>query len=156
VQRGEIIMRLIDVTRDNWEEVIFLTTNEDSSHTIGEEFVASNAYSILQSVYETGWTIKAIDNDGMLIGFTMYGLCEESNLYELCRFMIDHRYQGKGFGTKALKIILEEMREQFSCGEIYLSIEPENEKGKHIYEKCGFIRTGEVWDDEEVYRLTQE
>jgi len=149
----EAIMRLIDVTRDNWEKVILLTTNQDGSHTLEEGYVASNAYSILQSIYESGWTIKAIQSDGILIGFTMYGLCEERNLYELCRFMIDRRYQGNGYGKKALKIIVEEMTEQFSCSEIYLSVEPENERGKYIYEKFGFIKTGEIWEDEEVYCL---
>ena len=146
-------MWLVDVTKDNWIQVISLTTNENGSHTLVEEFVASNAYSIVQSVYESGWTVKAIENDGTLIGFTMYGFCEEHAVYELCRFMIGRRYQGKGYGEKALEMILAEMKKQFSCTEIYLSTAPDNARGRHIYEKFGFVRTGEVWDEEEVYCL---
>lgn len=146
-------MMLVDITKDNWEKVIFLTTNTENSHTICEEFVASNAYSILQSFYEDDWIIKAIEHEGELIGFAMYGYCEERNFYELCRFMIDRKYQGQGYGTQALSLIVEEMKNKYDCNEIYLSTEPENARAKHVYEKFGFVSTGEIWYDEELYIL---
>lgn len=146
-------MMLVDITKDNWEKVIFLTTNTENSHTICEEFVASNAYSILQSFYEDEWIIKAIEHEGELIGFAMYGYCEERNFYELCRFMIDRKYQGQGYGTQALSLIVEEMKNKYNCNEIYLSTEPENARAKHVYEKFGFVSTGEIWYDEELYVL---
>lgn len=146
-------MMLVDITKDNWEKVIFLTTNTENSHTICEEFVASNAYSILQSFYEDDWIIKAIEHKGELIGFAMYGYCEERNFYELCRFMIDRKYQGQGYGTQALSLIVEEMKNKYDCNEIYLSTEPENARAKHVYEKFGFVSTGEIWYDEELYVL---
>lgn len=68
--------------------------------------------------------------------------------------MIDRRYQGKGYGQQALGIIVHEMQKQFACDKIYLSMEPHNAKGRYIYEKAGFVRTGDMWDDEEVYCLT--
>jgi diamine N-acetyltransferase len=141
-------MILVDITKDNWKKVIFLTTNTENRHTLSEEFVASNAYSILESFYEDQWNIKAIQHEGKLIGFTMYGLCEERNFYELCRFMIDRKYQDKGYGTQALSLIVEEIKNKYSCNEIYLSTEPENVKAKHVYEKFGFVSTGEIWYDE--------
>lgn len=95
-------MKLIDINKDNWEEVIMLATDKEGRHMLGEEFVASNAYSIIEAVYEDGWTTKAIENNGTIIGFTMYGWCEEENYYELC-IMIDRKYQGKGYGKEALQ-----------------------------------------------------
>ncbi|WOO38763.1 GNAT family N-acetyltransferase [Anaerocolumna sp. AGMB13020] len=146
-------MRLADITKENWEAVILLTSNEDGSHTIGEKYVASNAYSIVQSIYEKGWVTKAIEAEDNLIGFAMYGLCEEENIYEICRLMLDRRYQGKGYGKQALALILEEMKKQFQCKEIYLSVALDNIMAKGLYEKAGFVTTGEVVDDEEVYKL---
>ena len=115
-------MKLVDITSDNWEDVIFLSTNETITVTgsgepyeakgmpsLCEEFVASNALSIVQSVYENGWVIKAIEYEGELIGFTMFGWSEEEEFYELCRIMIDYHYQNKGYGTRAIKMILDEM-----------------------------------------------
>ena len=115
-------MKLVDITSDNWEDVIFLSTNETITVTrsgesyeakgmpsLCEDHVASNALSIVESVYEDGWVIKAIEHEGKLIGFTMYGWSEEEEFYELCRLMIDFHYQNQGYGTQAIRLILEEM-----------------------------------------------
>lgn len=144
-------MKLIDITKDNWIKVIFLTTNKEDMPTLNEEYVSSNVLSIVQAKYEEGWITKAIENDGEIIGFTMYGYCEEDNFYELCRLMIDKKYQGYGYGTEAIEIILDEMKSIEDCKEVFLSVVPENKKGKHIYEKIGFVNTGKLVDGEELY-----
>ena len=162
-------MRLIDITKDNWEDVIFLSTNETITvkgsgeqyeakgmPSLCEEFVASNALSIVQSVYEDGWIIKAIEHDGELIGFTMFGWNEEEEFYELCRIMIKREVQNKGYGTQAIQLILDEMKARFGCKEVYLSTDPENVRGKHVYEKVGFRPEHKMLDDEELYKITLE
>ena len=162
-------MKLVDISSDNWEDVIFLSTNETITVTgsgepyeakgmpsLCEEFVASNALSIVQSVYENGWVIKAIEHEGELIGFTMFGRNEEEEFYELCRIMIDYHYQNKGYGTKAIKMILDEMKSRFGCKEVYLSTDPENIVGKHVYEKVGFRSENKMIDDEELFKIVLE
>ena len=121
-----------------------------------EEFVASNALSIVQSVYEDGWTIKAIEHDGELIGFTMYGWNEAEAFYELCRIMIDRAYQNKGYGTQAIRMVPDDMKTCFGCKEVYLSTDPENVRGKHVYEKVGFRSEHRMLDDEELYKIVLE
>ena len=159
-------MKLVDITSENWEDVIFLTTNESITVKSGKEsfeakgmpslcenHVASNALSIVQSVYEDGWIVKAIEHEGELIGFTMFGWCEEEGFYELCRFMIDIRYQNRGYGTQALRMILDEMKSRFGCKESYLSTGPDNVRAKHVYEKCGFCSEHKMLDDEELFKI---
>ena len=158
-------MQLIDITSENWLDVLFLTTNEtitvkgsgepyeaEGMPSLCEEFVASNALSIAQSVYEDGWVVKAIEHEGKLIGFTMFGWNKEEEYYELCRIIIDRKYQNKGFGTQAIGMILEEMKARFGCDEVYLSTDPENERGRHVYEKVGFRSEQEMVDDEELFK----
>lgn len=147
------MIKLIDINETNWIDVLFMTTNRDEMPTLCEEFVASNALSIVQSFYEKTWTIKAIENEGKLIGFTMYGFCKEENFYELCRIMIDKKYQGHGYGTKAIEMILSEMKREYKCNEVFLSTDPANIYGKHIYEKIGFKNTGKLVDGEELFRI---
>jgi len=162
-------MRLVNVTKENWEGVIFLSTNETITvkgsgepyeakgmPSLCEEFVASNALSIVQSVYEDGWNIKAIEHDGELIGFTMYGWNEDEEFYELCRIMIRREEQNKGYGTQAICLILEEMKACFGCKEVYLSTDPENAVGKHVYEKVGFRSEHRMIDDEELFKIILE
>lgn len=158
-------MKLVDITKENWLKVVFLTTNQrvtiqrnGADHDMGdiptlcENFVASNALSIVQSVYENGWITKAIEQEGELVGFTMYGYCEENNFYELCRIMIDRKHQKKGYGTQAIKLVLDEMKMIDGCKEVYLSTDPQNVVGKHIYEKIGFIPENRMIEGEELYK----
>ena len=162
-------MKFVDITKENWQDVIFLTTNEtitvkgskepyeaEGMPSLCEEFVASNALSIVQSVYEDGWTIKAIEHDGELIGFTMCGWNEAEAFYELCRIMIDRAYQNKGYGTQAIRMVLDDMKTCFGCKEVYLSTDPENVRGKHVYEKVGFRSEHRMLDDEELYKIVLE
>ena len=158
-------MQLIDITKENWEDVIFLSTNETITvkgsgepyeakgmPSLCEEFVASNALSIVQSVFEDGWVIKAIEHAGELIGFTMFGLSGD-NRYEICRLMIGCGFQNRGYGTQALRMILEEIKSRFGCSEVYLSTDPENRRGLHVYHKFGFQETGEMDGHEAVLKL---
>ncbi|QFG00251.1 hypothetical protein PB01_16335 [Psychrobacillus glaciei] len=70
-------MKLIEITKGNWLKIVFLTTNENGGATITEKFGASNALSIVQSVFETWWITKGIQLGANLVGFTMYGYCED-------------------------------------------------------------------------------
>ena len=146
---------LEDITKENWEYIAFLTTNENKMPTLVEKYLNGNAYSMLEVIYRDSLEMKAIvlcENDKKKgIGFVSYGPSEDDNgntVYMLRRFMIDVRFQGQGYGTKALKLVLEEMQKKYGCDEIYLSTVPENEKAIHIYEKAGLASTGiEIGDE---------
>jgi len=71
--------------------------------------------------------------------------------YNLWRFMIDERYQGKGYGREAMKRIMDYIAGE-PCGPAdycWLSYEPENTAAKALYASFGFRETGE-WDGEEI------
>ncbi len=138
---------LADIGPDNWEKVVLLRSESD--------YVASNAYSICQSVYEPGWTVKAITLEGEPVGFAMYGWCDDHKLWELCRFMVDARFQNRGIGRRALGLIVDEMRRDPACKDICLSTDPENARGFHLYQSFGFVDTGRMDEDgeEEIFVL---
>lgn len=144
---------LKDIDNTNWKECIFLTTDKDGKNFVCEEFVASNAVSIAQSKIENGWITKAIFYEDNMIGFTMYGFCYESNFYEICRIMIDHKYQGKGYGKIAFGKVIEEMKNFKDCTKIFLSFDPRNQIGKRLYESFNFKDTGKIIDGELLYAL---
>ena len=146
-------MRLTEITKDNWIEVLHITTNEDGIPTLMEKYVASVAASMVQAQFQEGWIPRAIEHEDRPVGFAMYRFDEEHWAYVLCRLMIDRQYQGKGLGSQALRLILEEMRRAKGCVEVFLSTEPDNTVAKHMYEKLGFVPQNEKWDDEDVYRI---
>ncbi|MDB1942144.1 hypothetical protein PMY38_18025 [Clostridium tertium] len=93
---------LKDIDKNNFYQCTLLTTNKEDKNYAFENFVDSNAFSIAQSKVQKGWTIKAIYNEDLMSGFTMYGYCYDYNFHEICRFMIYHKYQSKGYGKIAL------------------------------------------------------
>ena len=70
-------MKLADITKDNWIDVLHLTTNEDGIPTLIEKYVASVAASMVQSQFQQGWVTKALEHEGQLVGFTMYRYDED-------------------------------------------------------------------------------
>ena len=71
--------------------------------------------------------------------------------YNLWRLMIDEKHQGKGYGTAAMRLILDWIRSE-PCGPAeccWLSYEPENERAKKLYAAFGFRETG-AFDGEEA------
>lgn len=139
---------LVDVTQNNWLEICRMYPGDE-----GNEYVASNAISLVEAQYSNGghWVTKGIMNQGKIIGFTMYGWSQNESQYELCRFLIDQKFQGRGYGQKALKVIIDELKNEYDCRKVFLGTSPENKRGFHVYEKFGFIQTGEVVDGEAVF-----
>lgn len=144
---------LKDIDEENLLECALLTTNKEGKHYVFEEFVASNAFSIAQSKVQESWTVKAIYNEDLMIGFTMYGYCNEYDFYEICRLMIDHKYQGKGFGRISLMKIIEEMKKNEDCRDIYISFDPKNNIARSLYESLGFKDTGKTLEEELLFKL---
>lgn len=126
-----------------------------------KSFVASNANSLAEAyVAITNGAVAlpfAICRNKKPIGFLMigYGLSDDEcwskedptfvemakKSYCLWRFMIDKRYQKRGFGRKAMQLALEYLR-SLPCGDAeycWLSYEPENEVAKKLYASFGFI-----------------
>lgn len=152
-------MRLDDITKDNYFQVVMLTTNADHVPTVMEKHVASNAFSIVEASFQDNLTVtKAIvhGTNDTVIGFCMYGITEimGKKVYTLLRFMIDVAFQCKGYGTQALKLIIEEMKTLDGCDEIYLTLTPGNTRARHVYHKYGFRSTGDIIDGERLYKLT--
>lgn len=83
----------------------------------------------------------------------MYGYCEQHHFFEICRLMIDHKYQGNGYGKMALLQVIEEMRTGADCHKIFLSFESKNLVAKQLYESIGFEDAGRMIEGECLYKL---
>ena len=132
------MINLKPVTKDNLDDVLALKVAETQ-----KSFVSTNAESLAQAyVYsETAWPFAVYD-DETLVGFIMMGYYEAKHYYTLWKFMIDQRYQNKGYGRKALELGLAFIREKFHPEEIYTGVAPGNSVAKGLYESVGFADTG--------------
>ena len=127
-------------------------------------FVAPNDVSIIEAYIAITHHGQAfpfgIYDDETPVGFCMIGFGADDDWedapaiaksnYNLWRFMIDERYQGKGYGKAAMKQIMDFIASE-PCGPAeycWLSYEPENVAAKALYASFGFAETGE-WDGDE-------
>ena len=124
-----------------------------------EQFVSGVAESLLEAAAEPDgralyWAVYADDEP---VGFVMISDEVAGPGYiphYLWKLLIDERYQGRGFGTATLDLIVEYFRGR--PGVEVLSTSAGQGEGSPIafYERYGFERTGEiVFDDEVLLRL---
>ena len=132
------MISLKPITRDNLDEILALRVSEAQ-----EPFVSANADSLAQAyVYSgTAWPF-AVYEDETPVGFIMMGYYEAKRYYTLWKFMIDRRYQNKGYGRQALKLGLTFIKDKFGPDEIYTGVIPGNRVAKGLYESVGFTYTG--------------
>lgn len=142
---------LREITPENFEECVNLKVADTQS-----AFVAPNLRSIAQSkVYPTVEPMAVYAGEEM-VGFAMFGLDPDDGRFYLVRLMIDERQQGKGYGRAATLAVIEKMRENADCRELYLSFVPENTGAEALYKSVGFERTGEIAHGEIVMRFVME
>lgn len=148
------------ITNKNIWKVCLLEVEENQ-----KDYVAENMQSLAEAYATVNEGNVALpfgiyENDE-LVGFIMIGKGtvgneNESNLikenYSLWRLMIDKKYQHKGLGTKAIFKALQMMKnDEFNLGKAkycWLSYEPENTKGKSLYNHLGFVENGEMCGNE--------
>ncbi len=72
----------------------------------------------------------------------------------LWKLLIDERFQGRGFGTATLDLIVEYFRGRPGVEVMWTSAGQGEGSPIPFYERYGFVRTGEiVFDDEVLLRL---
>ncbi|BDB01773.1 GNAT family N-acetyltransferase [Clostridium botulinum] len=138
-------LHLEEVTIKNWRSIVALKVNENQ-----QNFIESNAYSLAEWKFVPDFHPKAIYDNNKLIGFAMYGYFEKETRLWLDRFMIDYKYQNKGYGKSSLELLIIVMINEYKCNKIYLSTFKDNIEAIKLYEKFGFEFNGEFDENGEL------
>ena len=133
------MINLREINGKNLKSIIDLNVKEDQ-----KDYVASNSVSIAQGHYSKSAWFKGIFNDDLPVGFVMLDLIEEENKYFLWRFMIDCKYQGKGFGKIALTQVIDYVRSLNLYTDIKTSYVPAENGAGGFYKNFGFIEYEEI------------
>ena len=147
---------LRDITGDNYFQVLELKISPEQE---AAKFVAPVVRSLADAWYyrEEGITYpKAIYANEDLVGFIMYDLDPEEQQVFIWRFLIDQRYQGKGYGRQTIEAVLAMAKEQAQMTKVVADYVDGNEPMKKILLDLGFEETGFDPDNNEhimVYHL---
>ena len=157
------MFKLKKINRKNVGEILKLEVFDNQ-----KRFVAPNNISIIEAylaIAENNDVFTfGIYNDDAPVGFLMIGFDVNSDdegapkiakgNYNIWRFMIDKKFQGKGFGKKAMNLALEFVN-TFPCGTAkycWLSYESDNDIARQLYQSVGFVETDEK-DGEEIVAI---
>ncbi|MBQ7060630.1 MAG: GNAT family N-acetyltransferase [Clostridia bacterium] len=139
------MIRLSEINEDNWLEVRRLTVSEDQKGFLDSALgIIARGY-----VYRASRAkVYAIADDDKVIGAALIkDLDDEPACYDLQQFMIDARFQGRGYGTAALRLILSALKRErkYPCAEV--CVKKDDHAALRVYGKVGFIDTGYVDED---------
>ena len=139
------MLKLVEVDEQNWQAVAGLSVREEQRGFL------DSAVGILARGYvyrASRARVIGIADEGTIVGVALVkDLDEEPACYDLQQFMIDRRYQGKGRGTEALRLILSELEAERKYDCVEVCVNREDAAALHVYEKLGFRDTGYIDED---------
>ena len=140
------MIKLTGITEANWLEAASLLVRD------GQRGFVAPAIGILARGYvyrDCRARVYALENDGVIVGLALVREFSEEPLgYDLQQFMIDRRYQGRGYGSEALKMILDDLRSEGRYDHVEVCVKKDDIAAIRLYEKYGFYDSGYV--DESV------
>jgi diamine N-acetyltransferase len=149
-------VQLREITSENRAAVEALSVTESQS-----EYVSGVAESLMEAAATPDacpW-FRAVYAGDEPVGFVMIsdGITvvnpEYLGPYFLWRLLIDHRYQGNGYGAAALHLVVEHVRTRPDARVLLTSAGQGPESPAGFYQRLGFRLTGEVHEGELVLEL---
>jgi len=150
---GAVTLR--EITADTVRAVTRLAVAESQTG-----FVAPNAVSLSQALFSPEAWYRAIYAGDELVGFVML---EDQSLRSpppakpaigVWRFMIDERFQGRGYGRAALLLVIEHARGKGLFDALELSYVPGPACPEPFYRGLGFRPTGRMDGIEVVLEIS--
>jgi diamine N-acetyltransferase len=150
------VLSLREITEDNRVAVEALTVTEEQS-----QYVASVTESLAEAAElpdAKPWD-RAVYADAEPVGFVMIsdGITVDNPAfvgpYFLWRLLIDHRFQGRGYGTSALDLVIEHLRTRPDARVLLTSHVVGPASPVTFYQQYGFRLTGDVHEGEPILRL---
>ena len=136
------MIHLVEVTEANWIQIASLSVAEEQ-----KSFLAP-AIGILARGYvyrNCNARVFGIANEEQIVGVALVrDFLEEPVGYDLQQFMIDKRFQGNGYGTEALQLILEVLKEDGRYSTVEVCVKKAAVAALRVYEKVGFVDSGYV------------
>ena len=132
-----------EVNEENWR--LDLAVSEAQKRYVSSPYrIYARAYA-----YRNARSRAFVIYDGETpVGVGLYYDCTELDAYDLSQLLIDYRYQGRGYGKAAVKMMLDEMRRDGKYKKVVLCYIEGNEAAKHLYEQFAFSETDK--DEDEI------
>lgn len=137
------MIHFVDIGPDNWKLDLKVAESQKS-------YVASSSVMLARAyAYREQRSRAFVIYDGETpVGMGMYHDCPELDAFDLSQIFIDARYQGKGYGKAATKLVLDTMRQDSKYSKVVLCYIKGNDAAKKLYESFGFVEIDR--DEDEI------
>lgn len=134
---------LADIDCDNWRLGLKVSESQknfvaDSRTMLARAYVYRNQRSRAFVIYD----------DETPVGMGLYHDCSEMSAYDFSQIFIDERYQGRGYGKAATKLVLDTMKQDGRFNKVVLCYIEGNDAAKNLYEQFGFTEVDR--DEDEI------
>ena len=144
------MVELIDITPDNWRPG--LKVAEDQRQYVADSAgILARAYAYRE--YRSRAFLIYAPDIGAAVGIGLYYDCPELGCYDLSQLFIDERYQGRGYGKDAVRVVLDVLKADGKYDRVSLCYVDGNAAAVRLYEGFGFAETMRE-DDEIVMELS--
>ena len=139
------MIRLVEIDERNFFRVRQLKVGEDQQRFLDSPLgILARGY-----VYRAQRArVLAAEKDGEIVGLMLVkDMDEEPACYDLQQFMIDGRFQGRGYGAAALGLLLELLRQEKKYDDVEVCVHREDAAALALFTGAGFLDTGYVDPD---------
>ena len=136
-------MRLVDIDSGNWR-VPLRVSKEQEAYVANIMTILARAYAYRNSRSRA----FLIYEDETPVGMVLYHDEESLDAYVFSELFIDERFQGKGYGRAATKLVLDHLKKDGKYRKVILCYIEGNEAARKLYESFGFAATDR--DEDEI------
>ena len=139
------MLTLTEITESNWLEAASLSVKESQKGFLAPAVgIIARGY-VYRACNARVW---AFEDEGTLVGLALVReFADEPLGYDLQQFMIDARYQGRGYGSAALGLVLDTLRGEAHYDHVEVCVKKADETAIRLYEKHGFADSGYIDED---------
>lgn len=139
------MIHLVEVNEANWLDIARLSVTAEQQGYLDRPIgIIARGY-----VYrDCNARVFGIAEDNQIVGVAMVrDFTDEPLGYDLQQFMIDQRFQNKGYGTQALHLILDYLKKDGRFDYVEVCVNKADVAALRVYEKAGFVDSGYVDED---------
>ncbi|MDD2953959.1 MAG: GNAT family N-acetyltransferase [Parabacteroides sp.] len=136
-------------------ELLYRWENDPELWEVGDTLAPYSRYILKEciegshlSIYESHQLRLMIEEcaTGITVGIVDLFDFEPRPNRAACGIMLDRRYQGHGFATEALRLLMEYAYSFLKIHQLYVHIPVANEPSKRLFARLGFVETGTLKD----------
>jgi len=138
------MINLKDINEINYDQCVLLKVRSNQ-----EDYIYSNLVSLRKYEEDKQNVVTlAVYHNEVIVGFVMFRVVKDFDCYFIWSLMIDEKYQGLGYGYKALKKLIHWLKNDGRCTRATTTVVEGNEGVLNLYYKVGFSDINEMIDGE--------